>query len=121
MSETPLMHRVQVELSKAGARVFRNQTGKYKLEDGRWLASGLCDGASDLIGWNTVIVTPDMVGKPVAIFTAVEVKTPGAKTPAKRLEQQQNFITAVRGAGGIAFFTSYEAEAVAALERMNRG
>jgi hypothetical protein len=37
---------------------------------------GLFPGSGDLIGWRTVTVTTDMVGKPVAQFLSIEVKTP---------------------------------------------
>jgi hypothetical protein len=59
---------------------------------------GLVEGGSDLIGWRTVIITPEMIGKPVALFLALEVKTAtGKPTP-----EQENFIRAVRKAGGLA-------------------
>lgn len=57
-------------------------------------------GASDLCGWKTVIVTSEMVGKPVAVFCAVECKTETGKV---RPEQVQ-FIKNVQRAGGIAGF-----------------
>jgi len=106
MSESNLMRRIQVALSASGARLFRNQSGRYKLEDGRWLASGLCNGASDLIGWTSRTITPDMVGQRVAVFTAVEVKSPGAHTESQRLAEQAAFVAAVNHDGGIAFFAN---------------
>jgi hypothetical protein len=59
--------------------------------------AGLHKGSSDLIGWKTVEITPDMVGQHVAIFTAVEVKTGSGRTTA----EQEQFLQAVRAAGGI--------------------
>jgi hypothetical protein len=38
---------------------------------------GAPNGWPDLTGWQTVEITPDMVGQKVAIFTGVEVKAPG--------------------------------------------
>lgn len=55
-------------------------------------------GGSDLIGLHTVTVTPDMVGQRLAVFTAIEVKTPVGRVS----EQQQRFIAMVKGLGGIA-------------------
>ena len=79
-------------------RLFRNNTGKLKDLTGRWVEFGLCVGSSDLIGWTTREITPDMVGQTVAIFTAIEVKkATGTTSP-----EQQNFISRVREAGGIA-------------------
>lgn len=64
----------------------------------RPLNSGLCVGSSDLIGWTTVEITPEMVGRKVAVFTALELKT-------KKLQatkEQLNFIEQVKLSGGIA-------------------
>lgn len=55
------------------------------------------EGFSDLFGWTEKIVTPEMVGEKVAIFTAKEVKTPGVSVTA----EQKKFIQKVRDAGGI--------------------
>lgn len=97
MKETAIQQAVRLALSQAGAVVFRNNQGAYQDDQGRWIKYGVCNpGGSDLIGWTSVTVTPDMVGKTVALFTAVEVKTPtGRVTPA-----QQNFIDQVNKAGG---------------------
>ena len=79
--------------------MFRNNIGAYKMPDGRWVQYGVCNpGGSDLIGWTPVIVTPDMVGQRVAVFTAVENKTIRGKTTSA----QENFIEQVLKAGGIA-------------------
>ena len=37
------------------------------------------EGWPDLCGWTEVTVTPDMVGKRIAVFTAEEVKADGSK------------------------------------------
>jgi len=97
MKETAIQQAVRLALSQAGAVVFRNNQGAYQDDQGRWIKYGVCNpGGSDLIGWTSVTVTPDMVGTTVALFTAVEVKTPtGRVTPA-----QQNFIDQVNKAGG---------------------
>lgn len=79
-------------------RLIRQQAGTVELAAARPLHAGLCEGSSDLIGWRTVEVTPDMVGQRVAVFTAIEVKTEtGRPTP-----EQLKFLDAVRNAGGIA-------------------
>ena len=61
------------------------------------IAAGLSqDGSSDLIGYTQVLVTPDMVGTTVAIFTAVEVKTAtGTVQP-----NQTKFCSVVNSHGG---------------------
>ena len=99
MSEKTFQERIKYELSQDGYTLFRNNVGLAKLADGRRIRYGLCPGSSDLIGWKTITVTPEMIGQKIAVFTAIEVKSKhGKKTSGK----QQNFIDAVRQAGGIA-------------------
>jgi hypothetical protein len=81
-----------------GGRVVRHDGSTVTLADARRVDCGLVNGASDLIGWTTVTVTPDMVGQTIAVFTAQEVKTlTGRIRP-----EQQNFIAQVTAAGGFA-------------------
>lgn len=98
MSEAELLRRILIRASELGMRLFRNQIGKYKLADGRWLTSGLCVGSSDLIGWTPTLVTQEMVGQTLAVFTAIETKAVGKKATGA----QNNFIGAVVHDGGIA-------------------
>lgn len=77
--------------------IVQLKPGDIVIHEGRPLHAGLCEGSSDLIGWTERIVTPDMVGKKVAIFTAVEVKTPNGRASTEQL----NFIERIRQAGGI--------------------
>jgi hypothetical protein len=74
--------------SKPHIRVFRNQVGEgyvgkahrdstnVFITDARHVRMGLFPGSGDLIGWRTVTITADMVGKPIAQFLSIEVKTP---------------------------------------------
>lgn len=56
-------------------------------------------GACDLPGWTEVVITPEMVGCLVAVFTSIEVKRgDGGRTTA----DQVNWRDAVLRAGGIA-------------------
>lgn len=88
MNESGLQKLIMLEVTRLGHRIFRNQVGKYRLADGRFLSSGLCVGSADLIGLTKS-------GR----FLAIEVKTfSGVITPA-----QQNFITEINRMGGIAF------------------
>lgn len=70
--------------------------------------AGLIKGSSDLIGWNSITITEDMVGKRVAVFTAVEIKTGSVKTTA----EQKIFIDNVNKAGGIAGIVYDEKQAI---------
>ncbi len=46
--------------------------------------------------------TPDMIGKNVAVFTAIETKKPKSQGGKNASDEQQTFITNVLKAGGIA-------------------
>jgi hypothetical protein len=99
MTEAAIQQQVRLALSRAGAAMFRNNIGAYTDQAGRVIKYGVCNpGGSDLIGWTPVVVTPAMVGTTVAVFTAVEVKTPSGRPTS----QQLNFIDQVIRAGGYA-------------------
>jgi len=55
--------------------LFRNNVGVLRDERGQHVAYGLCPGSADLIGFVPVTITPEMVGRRVAVFLAVECKT----------------------------------------------
>lgn len=97
MSEGKILKKLQILFTSVGARVFRNNVGLFETKDGRKVRTGLCVGSSDLIGWTPMVVTPEMVGKRVAVFTSVEVKTKNTKTT----PVQHAWIQAVNTAGGI--------------------
>lgn len=105
------MRRIQCHLSEIGARMFRNNVGLFTTNNGDKVRTGLCTGSADLIGWKSVTVTQDMVGQPVAVFVAIEVKRPGGKPT----EEQQNFLNAVSDAGGIAAVATNAIDAMHAL------
>lgn len=72
------------------------------------LRSGLCNGSSDLIGITQIEITPDMVGRKIGIFTAIETKTLKGKASI----EQDRFINRVRELGGIAGIARNEEEAL---------
>ena len=110
MKESVEQAQIMLDLSNDPAiRVFRNNTGtgwqgvvyertptRLTLVNPRPLHAGLCIGSSDLIGWKSIEVTPDMVGKNIAIFVAIEVKAKKGVTS----DAQKNFIDRVKAAGG---------------------
>lgn len=114
MTEAAIQQQVRLALSRAGAVSFRNNIGAYTdPKTGRVIKYGVCNpGGSDLIGWTPLVVTPDMVGKQVAVFTAVEVKTPTGRPT----EHQLNFIAQVVRAGGIAGIARSSTDAVEILK-----
>lgn len=112
MKESNIQQEVRLALSVGGVVTFRNNSGAYEDDRGRWVKYGVGNpGGSDLIGWRQTIVTPDMVGKPVAIFAAVEIKTATGRVT----EAQQNFIDQVNKAGGIAGVVRSAEDALALL------
>lgn len=117
MSETRVVKEVRVEASLKGARLFRNNVGKLPDQNGRWVEFGLCPGSSDLIGWDRVLITPEMVGTYLAQFLAVEAKdydgmdemaqrdfllrnTDSKSKNARHIREQLAFIDTVRRNGG---------------------
>lgn len=57
-------------------------------------------GVSDLNGWTSITITPEMVGQTIAVYTAIETKrSAGGRTS----EDQVKWIEKIRAAGGIAF------------------
>jgi len=81
----------------AGKVVHSTTNGGVTLAFARQVECGLVDGAGDLIGWTSVVITPDMVGQTVAVFTSGELKVPGGKAPTK---EQGNWCEAILCAGG---------------------
>lgn len=112
-SEHDIQNRTRLAASQAGYVLWRNNVGKawmgkilrndqrnriIVLETPRLVTFGLTPGASDLIGFKPTIITPEMVGQTVAIFTAFEIKTAkGAVRP-----EQENFLAVVKSHGAIA-------------------
>lgn len=113
-SQSERLNRLRIHASENNGRLFRNNVGEAWAGKSKWVLTnigklftliapsrikfGLTEGSSDLIGWRTVIVTEDMVGKQIAVFRAVEEKT-GRDSLS---EDQANFLNQVSSAGGIA-------------------
>lgn len=122
MQESNILKSIQLALSKLkNVTTFRNNSAqgwvgtpiartatKLTLAEYRPLHAGLIKGSSDLIGWTSVEVTPDMIGKRVAVFTAIEVKSAKGKATAEQI----NFIAGVKAHGGIAGIARTPDEAV---------
>lgn len=99
MSEAAIQQDIRLALgSTTAVRVFRNNVGECDTKDGRHIRYGLVPGSGDLIGWQTVVITPDMVGQRFARFLSIEVKAPKGVVP----PHQRNWAAAVVNAGGIA-------------------
>lgn len=100
---------------KTGGRLLRNNVGATKIGN-RFIEYGLGKGSSDLIGWTTIEITEEMIGKKIAVFTAVELKT--VKDRASK--DQINFIEQVHQAGGLAGIVYNEEEYNNIFKRLNK-
>jgi hypothetical protein len=99
MSERDLIDQLLLATSKEGWRFSRNNAGIAYHKDGSVVTYGVFSpGGSDLLGWMPHRVTSADVGRVIAIFAAIEVKTGKGRLT----EDQQRFMTIVERAGGIA-------------------
>jgi len=107
------MHRIQLAISNLGSRVFRNNCGALQNKLGQWIRFGVANpGGSDYIGWTPVVVTQAMVGKTIAAFLAIEIKSGSGKLT----EDQENFIRVVNKNGGLAFLANEKTDLASKLD-----
>lgn len=121
---------IQAEILRAlccrtDVRLFRNTCGTgwsgqhiagagnvVTIGNARFVRYGLTPGSADLIGWQAVTVTPEMVGRKLAVFTSIEVK---AHATGRLTPEQDNWRRVVSSAGGAAGVARSVAEAAAIL------
>lgn len=128
--EKSIQSSILLSLSGAGSTVWRNETAgawvgrpihregqTVTLAGARMLQAGLCVGSCDIIGVTPVTITPDMIGRTVGVFTAVEVKAAKGRVSA----EQERFISAVKRAGGIAGVARSADQAVQLLDKYRAG
>lgn len=108
-----------------GGKVRVLADGTAAVPFGRPVALGLAmidgftvPGLSDLTGWTDVLITPEMVGRMIPVFTVFETKESGG---GNKLAHQINFVQRVRMAGGIAGFAKSAAQAHAIIDAWLRG
>ena len=89
-NEAYVQNKIRLAVGVGEVRLFRNNTGALLDQSGRLIKFGLCKGSSDLIGFRSITITPDMVGTKVAVFSAIEVKDKGKTTV-----DQRNFINVI--------------------------
>lgn len=118
MLEDEIDQRICLEAPKFGVTLWRNNCGAFKDATTRWVRYGLANiskraaetfRSSDRIGFTEIIITPEMVGKKIAVFTAVEMKE-STWNPDKKLDEhetaQKNYIDFVLARGGLAGFAN---------------
>ena len=98
-SETKLQQEIRLALGTIPSlRLFRNQVGQLPdPRTGRCVQFGLAKGSSDLVGFKTIKITPEMINQEVAVFVSIEIKTERGKLT----EVQQNWLQKVKSSGGI--------------------
>jgi hypothetical protein len=114
MTETDIQRRIQLALSTEHSRIWRNTVGqgwqgkvvsqsptRIVLEYYRAIEFGLAPGSSDLIGPTSIEIMPEMVGRRIAVFTAIEVKDI-KKYPTPEQRRYVNMITELGGIAGVA-------------------
>jgi len=86
MKEAAVQNHIRLDAAYRGVELWRNNTGVLFDETGRPVRYGLANDSSklnkeikssDLIGITPIIITADMVGKVVGVFTAIECKPDG--------------------------------------------
>lgn len=116
VSEAAISVEVRLEAASKGVELFRNQVGAFLNDRGQMVRFGLANEtkaenaivkSADLIGWRRVIVTPQMVGRPIAQFVSREVKHHGWRWTGDQHElAQARWALMVMIAGGDAAFAS---------------
>lgn len=116
MKESATTSYVRLEAAKLGDTLWRNNSGGFYDETGRFVRYGLGSftdkdekKSSDWIGITPKFITPQMVGTVLGVFTALEMKAEGWKfyQSDKRALHQKNFHDIVRANGGYAGFAIY--------------
>lgn len=104
-----------------GGKPSRRTDGSVLIPAARPVALGLSfpdgkpvNGTHDLLGWTTIEITPEMVGKSFAVFTSIEAKNSDG---GRRSPDQIKFMNILMKAGGISGFASSPEEAEAVLQQ----
>lgn len=108
--ESTIQRQIMLAAAEAGYTLWRNNVGQawagkpvkrtpshITLVEYYPIRFGLCRGSADLIGFKPHVVTGADVGKTLAVFAGIEIKTPRGRTSG----EQANFRAKVLEAGGI--------------------
>jgi hypothetical protein len=114
MNENEVTARCRIVAGRMKTVLLRNNIGAYRDQRGQFVQYGVGGkGAGDFLGWKTVVITPDMVGKTIAQFVSVEFKrSKGGRVT----EKQEAWVGAVNNAGGRAGIVASEDEIAALLK-----
>lgn len=120
-SEGKIQQDIRLQAAQRGWLLLRNNSGACTTNDGRHIRFGLGNDServnrqiksSDLIGIRPVLITPEMVGRVLGVFQAVECKKEGWRYSGDAREAaQQKFGTIIQKHGGCFTFASSVEEA----------
>lgn len=108
MNESERQARIMLTVGALpGIRLFRNTVGEgwvgrqvkgppdlVILQRAARVTFGLQVGSHDLIGWRSTVVTPEMVGRKLAVFLGGEIKTDVGNLSAEQLNFHRNLLEA---------------------------
>jgi hypothetical protein len=136
MKERDIQDAIRLALAQLGATMFRQNTGlgwtgevfrvpafrmvamnarDVLIRNARPLHAGLHKGSSDLCGWYPVTITPEMVGRRVAVFSGVEVKSERGRVS----DDQEIFLGRLREDGGISVVARSVDDAIRGISDWN--
>jgi len=98
LEKYPMLFRNDCGVGYHGGILKKTTGGKRIVIDPKIFSYGLCPGSGDFIGWIPIVITPDMVGRKVAVFSSVEVKTEHDRLS----DRQRVWNRAINRDGGIA-------------------
>lgn len=117
-NETYVQSLVRLEAARKGLKLWRNNVGMLFNERGTPVRYGLANDSrtlnqairsGDLIGWRSVLITPEMVGSKIAQFVSRECKREGwAYTATQHEIAQLRWIEVIQADGGDACFVTKE-------------
>lgn len=127
LPESEIQARVMRALSQdPDVRIFRNQVGLawqgdycsnkggiLILRNSRPIKFGLIPGSADAIGWKTITITPQDVGKRFAVFTSIEIK----KISGRPSDAQINWLDVTTAAGAFSGIARSPEQALAIVAR----
>lgn len=127
--ENTIQQEIQIHARFYDCFLMRNNSGAFIDTTGRPIRYGLGNiskkhndniKSSDLIGITKIVITQEMVGKTIGVFTAVEVKKEDWNCD-KKLDKhetaQNNFLSFVKSCGGFAGFANTLESLVLILRR----
>ena len=115
-SEAKVSQEIELEAPKHGVTLWRNNVGVATDHSGRPVRYGLCNKSpqqnkefksADYIGVTPIVITQEMVGKTIGVFTSIEAKRfPWTYTGKGREGPQNKWRLLVESLGGIAMFAN---------------